>query len=219
MIPFIHRLQPSQAEDNPLWLIVLADMMTNLMLFFLVMFAMTQQDAKAQAALARAFDAVEVVAEPTKIEPTQPEFSEEQAAAELKKQFTDVTVTEDVIRVRLRDQPLFASGQARLSASSKASIGALALVLRQMPNEVIVEGHTDNVRLSASPYKSNWELSVARSYSVIEELVGGGVASDRLVAAGYGENHPEAGTDTAADRARNRRVEVIIRRGRRGKDE
>ena len=219
MIPFMHRFKQGGEEENPLWLVVLADMMTNLMLFFLVMFAMTQQNAKAQMEMARAFDATDVVDPSLKHEKEQPEFIEKQAAAALKKQFTDVTVTEDMIRVRLRDQPLFASGQAMLSSSSKAAIDGLARVLRQMPNEVIVEGHTDNVRLSASPYKSNWELSVARSYSVIEELVSAGVAPERLVAAGYGEYHPEASNDTSADRARNRRVEIIIRRGKRAKDE
>ena len=118
-----------------------------------------------------------------------------------------------MIRVRLHDQPLFGSGQARLSATAAAPIAGLARVLKEMPNEVIVEGHTDNVRLSHSPYKSNWELSVARSYSVIERLAGEGVEAGRLVAAGYGEHHPAAGNDSAEGRSRNRRVEIIIRRG------
>jgi len=47
MIPFLHRLPVAPTEDNPLWLIVLADMMTNLMLFFLVMYALSQQSPKA----------------------------------------------------------------------------------------------------------------------------------------------------------------------------
>ncbi|MBI5246815.1 MAG: OmpA family protein [Elusimicrobia bacterium] len=213
MIPFMHRVAPSQSEDNPLWLVVLADMMTNLMLFFLVMFAMTQQDSKAQAALARAFDAKDVVEEAPKVEPKTQEFLEQKAAEELKRLFADVEVTREMIRVRLHDQPLFGSGQARLSATAAAPIAGLARVLKEMPNEVIVEGHTDNVRLSNSPYKSNWELSVARSYSVIERLAGEGVEAQRLVAAGYGEHHPAAGNDSSEGRARNRRVEIIIRRG------
>jgi len=84
---------------------------------------------------------------------------------------------------------------------------------------VVIEGHTDAVPLSKSPYRSNWELSVARSNSVIERLVADGVPAARLVASGYGEHRPAAGNDTPAGRARNRRVEILIQRGAEGPDE
>lgn len=215
MIPFLHRLPSAPAEENPLWLIVLADMMTNLMLFFLVMYALSQQSQAARETMARTFDAADVV--DTRPRPDETKtllaFQETKAAEQLKALFTDTAVTEREIRVRLQDSLLFASGSATLSPSADAPLSKLARVLLEMPNTVIIEGHTDAVPLSKSPYRSNWELSVARSDSVIERLVADGVPAARLVAAGYGEHRPMSANDSPEGRARNRRVEVLIQRG------
>jgi len=214
MMPFMHRLPVATVEDNPLWLIVLADMMTNLMLFFLVLFATAQQSPKARAELARAFDAADVV----DVKPSAADelaarsFKEQEAAARLKEQFADTTVTENMIRVRLQDQILFPSALSTLSPEAAEPILKLARILKELPNTVVVEGHTDDVRLTKSAYHSNWELSVSRSNSVIEMLARNEVAPERLVAAGYGEFRPVAGNDTPEGRARNRRVEILILR-------
>lgn len=213
MIPFLHRLHaaPKQSEDNPLWLVVLADMMTNLMLFFLVMYAMTLQRPEARAQLVRSFDAKAVVEEPAPA-PSKELFREQEALRRVKELFEDVTLEEDLIRVRLRDRLLFPSALADLSPSAAEPLARLAALLNEMPNKVIIEGHTDDVRLAVSPYKSNWELSVARSYSVIERLAASGVPPARLIAAGYGEHRPLAPNADDASRARNRRVEILILR-------
>lgn len=215
MIPFLHRLhKPPQQEDHPLWLIVLADMMTNLMLFFLVMFALAQQGPAAQQAAAQLFAAKDVVAPPPKApEPPPPAFVETSAAEQLKALFADTTVDERAIRVRLQNRVLFPSAYATLSLEADDPLARLARVLKEMPNTVVVEGHTDAVRVSNTPYKSNWELSVARSYAVIERLIREGVPPERLVASGYGERRPVASNDTAEGRALNRRVEIVILRG------
>lgn len=221
MIPFLHRLPSAQAEENPLWLIVLADMMTNLMLFFLVMYALSQQTPAAREAMARTFDAKDVVDARPKPEDEKAklDFAEKTAAERLKALFADTDVTEREIRVRLQNQVLFPSGLATLSPEADAPIAKLARVLLEMPNAVVIEGHTDSAPLVKSPYRSNWELSVARSNSMIERLVADGVPPARLIAAGYGEHHPAAGNETPSGRARNRRVEVLIQRGAGGRDE
>ncbi|MBI4061543.1 MAG: OmpA family protein [Elusimicrobia bacterium] len=215
MIPYLHRLPVATVEDNPLWLVVLADMMTNLMLFFLVMYALSLQSPSARAEMARAFDAADVV--DVKPRPADEralrEFQELKAAARLKELFADTTLAEHVIRVRLRNQILFPSGLSTLSAGADEPLMKLARVLGELPNTVVVEGHTDDVRLSRSPYRSNWELSVSRSNSVIELLARRGISPERLVAAGYGEHRPVAANDSAEGRARNRRVEILILRG------
>lgn len=214
MIPFIHRLPVATVEDNPLWLIVLADMMTNLMLFFLVMYAVAQQSPKAQAEMARAFDAAAVVdARPSAAdELALRTFKEDEAAARLKSLFPDTESTEHMIRVRLQNQILFPSALSTLSPEAGEPLRRLAEVLKDLPNPVVIEGHTDDVRLTNSPYRSNWELSVSRSNSVIEVLAANGVAPERLVASGYGEHRPVAPNATAEGRARNRRVEIIVLR-------
>ena len=221
MIPFLHRLSPNTMEENPLWLVVLCDMMTNLMLFFLVMYVLTQQGPAAQREILRTFDVKELVEDPRsrKAGDVLKEFSEQDTAPALSAMLqragigsdAEIEATEASIRVRLLNKVLFGSAEYKLAPGAQRTMALLARVLREIPNEVVVEGHTDDVPVVAGPYRSNWELSVARSYSVIERLVREGVPPRRLVAAGYGEYHPVAPND-AASRGRNRRVEIVILR-------
>jgi chemotaxis protein MotB len=214
MIPFLHRLHGAQKppEDNPLWLVVLADMMTNLMLFFLVMYAMSIQTPEARAQLARSFDAKAVVEDAPAAPPPARDAFKDDVFPKVKALFEDATLEERLIRVRLRDRLLFPTALAELSPEAAEPLARLAGLLQEMPNTVIVEGHTDDVPLAVSPYKSNWELSVARSYSVIERLTAAGVPPARLVAAGYGEHRPLVPNADAEGRGRNRRVEILILR-------
>ncbi|MBI5202170.1 MAG: OmpA family protein [Elusimicrobia bacterium] len=216
MIPFAHRMALSApAEDNPLWLVVLADMMTNLMLFFLVMFAMTLQGEKAKEQLARALDdprGVTTAPPDPQAERAVRDFREEQTANALKQLFGDTRVDEDAIRVSLRDKLIFPTADDRLTPEAIGLLSSLAGVLGPLPNTVVIEGHTDNVRVISGSFRSNWELSVARADSVVRELVKQGMTPNRLVAAGYGEQLPAASNDDAAGRARNRRVEIVILR-------
>lgn len=215
MIPFLHRLHAPGGghEDHPLWLIVLADMMTNLMLFFLVMFALSLQGPGAREAMARTFDAKDVIAPPGPDAAAVREVRETQAAAELKALFADTVVDERAIRVRLRDDLMFGFGESALAPGAAEPLGKLARVLKELPgNLVVVEGHTDDRPVTGLAYKSNWELSVGRAGSVIERLAAEGVPAERLVASGYGEHRPVADNATEEGRARNRRVEVLILR-------
>lgn len=210
-------------EENPLWLVVLCDMMTNLMLFFLVMFALTRQSDRFKEQFLRKFDANGVIADPSQSnsDDAVKEFREAEAARNIRALLgtqkglegaIEVSESEDVIRVRLLNKVLFQTSKAGLDEQAQKTVALLAHVLRQMENTVIVEGHTDSVPVRGGLYRSNWELSVARSYAIIERLIGEGVAPARLVAAGYGEFHPVAGNDTEEGRARNRRVDILILR-------
>jgi chemotaxis protein MotB len=80
--------------------------------------------------------------------------------------------------------------------------------------DVIIEGHTDNVRVTpGSRYDSNWELSTARATAVLARLVDSqGLDPRRLSAAGYGEHRPVVSNASAEGRARNRRVDVVVKR-------
>ena len=215
MMPFLHRLTRAQAEENPLWLVVLCDLMTNLMLFFLVMYSFTLQNPKARSEWLRAFEASKLIdTSSAQADAVIRDFKERQAAEALVsalKNSADVETTERAIRVRLRDRLLFNTASASLNAEAGKTLGLLARVLKQIPNDVLVEGHTDDVPIASGPYKTNWELSVARAASVIALLTRAGIPPARLIAAGYGPYHPLAGD--AGGRARNRRVEIVILRG------
>ncbi len=122
-----------------------------------------------------------------------------------------------MLEVRFRSDILFPSGSARLSAPASAAIRRLAAVLRGFPNPVRVEGFTDNVPIRTVQFASNWELSAARAGSVVHVLSVHGVAPRRLAVIGFGDQKPIASNATAAGRAANRRVVVVILSVRLGK--
>ncbi len=124
-----------------------------------------------------------------------------------------------VIKV-LTDDLLFASGEATLNGRSTALLGEIARLLDLAAEHPIdVEGNTDDVPIHSSVYPSNWELSTARASTVVRFLVAHGVGAARLTATGYADEHPVASDATAAGRARNRRVEIVLRRADTGEGE
>jgi chemotaxis protein MotB len=117
-----------------------------------------------------------------------------------------------VVRV-LTDKLLFASGRARLEASGDPLLVEIAHLLNvDRRHPITVEGNTDNVPIASSQFPSNWELSTARATTVVRYLIAHGVLAQRLGAAGYADLHPVAVNTTAAGRARNRRVDIVLQR-------
>jgi chemotaxis protein MotB len=117
-----------------------------------------------------------------------------------------------VVRV-LTDKLLFASGQARLEAAGDPLLVEVAHLLNvDQKHPITVEGNTDNVPIASSQFPSNWELSTARATTVVRYLIAHGVVAERLGAAGYAALHPLAPNTTAAGRARNRRVDIVLQR-------
>ncbi len=113
----------------------------------------------------------------------------------------------------VQDKVLFDSGKAELKESALKVLSKIAKILQDKvrTHEVLVEGHTDNVPIRVSGWKSNWELSTARSTEVVHFFIDtGGVDPERFAAVGYGEFHPLTANDTAEGRKMNRRVEIVI---------
>lgn len=107
---------------------------------------------------------------------------------------------------------LFGSGKAVLKEESLPSLDKVADILKKevVEHNIGVEGHTDNEPIKHSGWKSNWELSVQRSISVVSYLETSGIDPRRLAAIGYGEYRPVASNDTEEGRQLNRRVEIVI---------
>jgi len=107
---------------------------------------------------------------------------------------------------------LFDSGKAELRTDSLAKLEKVSNVIQTVVPDlnIGIEGHTDNVPIKHSGWKSNWELSSHRALSVLHYLVGKGVVPTRLSATGYGEYHPVASNDAASGRQKDRRVEIVI---------
>ncbi len=114
------------------------------------------------------------------------------------------------LEVEINTNILFPSGDARLQLEAKPILNELAKILRNFENQIKVEGFTDNVPISNMVYPSNWELSAARSASVVNLLMKQGIRPTRMAAIGYGEFHPIADNDTVEGRNKNRRVILAI---------
>ncbi len=123
-----------------------------------------------------------------------------------------VKITRDKlwVKVEMNNRILFASGSARLTERGYPILEELAEVVRNLPNHIDVEGHTDNRPIRTSIYPSNWELSAARAASVVHLFTRNGVDPKRLSAIGYGQYRPVADNATVQGRRSNRRVVMVI---------
>jgi chemotaxis protein MotB len=123
----------------------------------------------------------------------------------------EVTVRRGRMIVKLPAEVLFASGSAQLAPEGQAPLREVASALRTFTDRrFMVAGHTDNVPIGPSNYKSNWELSTARAVTVTEFLASVGMNPSRLVAAGYSEYDPIKPNGTEAGRGENRRIEIVL---------
>jgi chemotaxis protein MotB len=114
------------------------------------------------------------------------------------------------LEIELNSSFLFGSGSAVPSIDAEILLGQLAKVLQAHPNQIHVQGFTDNKPIVSPAFPSNWELSSARAGAVVRIFAQNKVGQDRLASVGYGENKPIATNDTEAGRARNRRVVIVI---------
>ena len=117
------------------------------------------------------------------------------------------------VYVSLSEQLLFKSGSTKVDPKGQDALKKLAQVLREQPDvNVVVEGHTDNVPISrgTAGLQDNWDLSVLRATEIARLLTSSGVAPQRVTASGRAQYLPVAPNDNAADKARNRRTEIIL---------
>ncbi len=106
---------------------------------------------------------------------------------------------------------LFPSGEDVISPDAYEGLEKVAAAINRLPNPVRLEGHTDSIPIRTPRFRSNWELSAARSIALMAILTEKyGVPADRLSIAGYADTAPIASNDTEAGRARNRRVDIVV---------
>lgn len=124
-----------------------------------------------------------------------------------------VTIKKDTrgVLIELQDKILFDSGKAELKSDSMPLLNKISGLLNKFPNEVIVEGHTDNLPINTGYYQSNWELSTDRANKVVRYFVEkAGMDGRRFQAVGCGEFRPIASNSTPEGRQKNRRVNILI---------
>lgn len=122
-----------------------------------------------------------------------------------------INTEEDATTIVIADDLLFAPGGSRLGPSADFILNRIGSLIRNTTNDIVVEGHTDNVSSGNSGSSGNWELSGERTISVVEYfLKDSRISRNRLAAAGYGEFKPFVANDTPENRARNRRVSIVF---------
>jgi chemotaxis protein MotB len=132
--------------------------------------------------------------------------------AGIQDQDIQIEVEKTVVYISIADKLLFNSGSSTVSEIAKTVIGKVATVISSRPEmEVQVEGYTDNVPITSSGVKDNWDLSVNRATSVVRVLQNEfNIDPKRLIAAGRSEYVPIASNDTSTGRATNRRTRIVI---------
>ena len=195
-----------QLNRGAMWAVTYGDMMSYLAIFFLVLYA---------ASLTRSVNLQ------MSIKGVEEQFGGAKGVVATLfsrygiQKIAKLEMNEERIRIVFADPVLFDAGAATLKESSRDHLARLAAALKDLPNPIQVEGHTDNVKPgSRAPFKSNWELSSARAFAVLRAFEKDGVSSDRLSAIGYGEFRPLKPNDTPEGRAANRRIEINILRRR-----
>ena len=208
-------------EHTSIWLIIFSDITTNLMLFFLMLFAMTRMTAEdRQMALAGMESTVVNQSARDQAEAERQAKKERELAAikRLEQAVADGTlagkasigVTDREVKIALNPESFFSIGSAKLNPGTIDVLRSLTGLIEAFPNDIIIEGHTDNIPVRGGAYRSNWELSIARAVGVVNYFTALGLVPRQLIAAGYGEFHPAYPNDSEANRAKNRRIEITI---------
>lgn len=237
----LRRNSEGDGSNSAGWLTTFNDLVTLLMVFFVLLFTMSTVDTKQMQDFKYALQSglgiletgqkVSISVEETRpIDDishimTQPEGVEtkegvDQASDQLIDQLrqlaeTDlniqVTLTHQGARLSFEDQVLFNFGKAAINPAGFVFLDTIANALNKIQYAVRVEGHTDNVPIQTRRFPSNWELSVARAVNVVKYFAEfSKIDPQRLSAVGYGESRPVAPNDTLPNRAKNRRVEILL---------
>ncbi|HHU19234.1 MAG TPA: flagellar motor protein MotB [Bacilli bacterium] len=242
------RREKKSPKGSPAWMTTYSDMVTLILVFFVLLFSMSQIDVARFEALVESFRNRNIIfdnnssaidfenttesattrEQTTDLEKdnflgseglTQNQKSLEQLLSEVEG-FLEENQLQDVITANRTDQGvvlilqerlLFDTSKAIIKSEARPFLDKVALLLSNIPNNIRVEGHTDNRQISTVQYPSNWELSGARASSAIRYLVDTGkVDQERFVSIGYGETRPIVPNDSPENWQKNRRVEIVI---------
>lgn len=145
-------------------------------------------------------------------------------AAELREEIEDGAIEIEALGqqliIRVREKGAFPSGSAFLQPRFRPVIDKVAAILVDVPGVITISGHTDNEPVQSELYRSNWDLSAQRAVSVAHEMLKvRGIKDKKLVVVGYANSKPLGDNKTAAERRRNRRVEIMIMQGKASESE
>jgi chemotaxis protein MotB len=234
------RHSSGEGSNSPGWLTTFNDLVTLLMVFFVLLFTMSSIDSRKMQDFQYALQSGLGILKEGRmvnisVKTTQPvedmfhiQTQAEGVKARERKRLTgllsaeliksleadfgiQVTDTHQGIRLSFEDQVLFDFGKADINPAGYTMLDQIAEAIKKVPDPMRVEGHTDNIPIQTARFPSNWELSVARAVNVVKYFAEvSNIDPQRLSAVGYGESRPVVANDTPANRMKNRRVEILL---------
>ncbi len=227
--------QSDEAKKGaPEWMATYSDMMTLLLCFFVLLFAMSTIDIqKFQAVVQSMNGSLGVLDQGTTVNmeplinnfpndsPSETNEEFKQLKAEIEEFLEEnelqgsvmVEINERGLLIRFMDKVLFDSGKADLKPAAQQIIFKVSEILKETINNIKIEGHTDNRPIRTQRFPSNWELSSQRASNVLHYLEEScGIEKTRLSTSGYADTRPIDTNETVEGRQNNRRVDIIILR-------
>ncbi len=144
----------------------------------------------------------------------QTEDLQEALKQEIKDGLISIETEKSKIIVRIQEKGSFPSGSADLNPGFMNVVDRISDEVAKFPGRVVVAGHTDDVPIATSRFRSNWDLSAARAVTVVHALLRNPqIDPKRVLVEGYADSHPIVTNDSPEHRAQNRRVELVLIHG------
>ncbi|MCK5127142.1 MAG: OmpA family protein [candidate division Zixibacteria bacterium] len=215
-------------DNTDRWLLTYADLITLLLAFFIVMYSMSQIDAKQFGRVSKALRGI-LKGGPSVLK----HLDESQFTGHGLLKFGDLSmlqtklhneikeigrkgdimteVNERGLTIHIMESAMFDEGQADLKTRAQELLDIVAQDIIKMPNHVRVEGHTDDRPIQTTQFPSNWELSANRATTIVRYLIDQhNYPAEKISAAGYASFRPYVPNTTIENRSRNRRVDIVI---------
>lgn len=220
-------------EGGADWMTTFADMMTLLLAFFVLLYSFSSINKQKFKQMIEGLQGKLGVLEGGKTISSEPMVEagldnersgtkqlsnlknsiEEYIEAEGLEDEVEAKISDKGLTVRFTGEVLFDLGEAEIKNNAKEILNKMSEFIKTVPNDVVVEGHTDDLPINNSRYPSNWELSTARATNVIRYFIeNDNVNPTRLSAAGYSKYKPVVPNTDRESRMKNRRVDIIILR-------
>lgn len=228
--------EPEKAPNHERWLITYSDLITLLMIFFILLYTISNVNSKKFAQLSASMSEAllgqnsgKFIGEapgPFMIQNGKPANQAEVEELEKAKKEIDKMVKEEGLEgkvevsqesrglvISLKEALLFESGSAVINDNAKNIILKISNTLKKTHNQIRIEGHTDNLPIHNALFASNWELSTTRATNVVRLMINSsGLDPANLSATGYGEYRPIVANTNETNRAKNRRVDIVVMR-------
>lgn len=208
--------------DKDRYLITYSDLITLLLGLFIILYTISNIDAAKYKNVSAAMGSFFGTESGVTVQPKEANVIErpkDNLSNQLRKLIVDNNYSSSIqleenergITVHILDDVLFPPGTALVNESSKSVLTRLAEVIKSIPNDIRIEGHTDNSPINTARYPSNWHLSVDRALSTAYYLINEqGIDPDKVSIVGYSEYKPIVPNDSPTLRAKNRRVDLVI---------